>query len=219
MKFLRRVLIAVVVAVGVVVLAIAPFLVMTPRAPAHPGEVTTPAELDAYLEALVANETPPAIEVTVLKDGETVYSKAFGKSDVNGKTAAPDDVFHFWSVTKLFTATAVMQLAEDGKLSLDDPVTRHVPDFKTTNKSGAPVYITIRQLLDHTSGMKDLGPGDLLGWIHHLTDPPVDQASIVRDRMAAYKSLAEHPWQNWLIYQRRLHCARRCRAGRLRDDL
>ena len=60
-------------------------------------------------------------------------------------------------MTKLFTATAIMQPIEDGRCRLDDPVTKYLPDFKTASP-GAPADITIRQLLDHTSGMKNLGP-------------------------------------------------------------
>ena len=109
------------------------------------------------------------------------------------RPAAPDGVYHFWSVTKLFTATAVMQLVEDGRLQLDDPVTRYVPSFATVDRSGEPAAITVRQLLDHTSGMKNLAPTHLLGWIHHLEDPPVNQSALVAQRMAAYRSLASDP--------------------------
>lgn len=79
-------------------------------------------------------------------------------------------VYHWRSVTKLFTATAIMQLAEDGKFGLDDPVSRYLPAFTTMVKSGELTDITVRQLLDHTSGMKDLAPTALVGWIHHLGD-------------------------------------------------
>ena len=86
-----------------------------------------------------------------------------------------------------------MQLVEDGGLSLDDVVTKYLPDFKTVAPNGASVEITIRQLLDHTSGMKNLRPTHLVGWLHHLTDPPVSQTALVRDRMGAYRKLASRP--------------------------
>lgn len=109
------------------------------------------------------------------------------------RPAAPDGVYHFWSVTKLFTATAVMQLVEDGRLRLDDPVTKYVPAFAPVSRSGEPTTITVRQLLDHTSGMKNLAPTHLLGWIHHLGDPPVNQSALVAERMDAYRSLVSEP--------------------------
>ena len=107
--------------------------------------------------------------------------------------ATTDAVYHFWSVTKLFTATAVMQLVEDGKIGLDDPVTKYLPDFATVLPAGAPAAITIRELLDHSSGMKNLGPADLLGWIHHLGEPPVGETALVRERLGPYRTLASAP--------------------------
>ena len=175
------------------ILAAAPFVVLTPRAPKPAGGIDTVAQLEAYFNALVANETPPALAVTVVKDGAVIYAKAFGQADGPGaKAATPDTAFHFWSVTKLFTATAIMQLVEDGKVALDDPVAKYLPDFRTVfSRAAAP--ITIRQLLAHTSGMKNLGPFDLVGWIHHVEDPPVSQTAIVRDRMGRYSNLASQP--------------------------
>lgn len=185
-------LIALAVIVGVIVVA-APLFILTPRAPKPIGAIATQADLDAWLTALTANQTPPALDVTVLKNGRVVYARAFGMADASGqRPAAAGDVYHFWSVTKLFTATAVMALAEDGKLGLDEPVTRYLPDF-VTMFGGKPAPITVRQLLAHTSGMKNLGPGDLLGWIHHENEPPVSQTALVGGKMSAYRALAAAP--------------------------
>lgn len=157
---MRRVLWALAIIIGVIVILVAPFLLLTPRAPNPPADITGPDTIEAYLNAVVANQTPPAIDITVMKEGAIVYSKAFGVADgPSRRPATTDQVYHFWSVTKLFTATAVMQLVEDGKIGLDDPVTRFLPDFKTTAPSGAPADITIRQLLDHSAGMKNLEIG------------------------------------------------------------
>lgn len=164
-KALKRMLIALAVIIGVLVIAIAPFLFLAPRAPKPPASLSTVAELDAYLTALTAHETPPALDIVVMKDGAVVYSKAFGIADgIDRKPAAADGIYHYWSVTKLFTATAIMQLVEAGKISLDDPVTRYLPEFTTVDPSDAATEISLRQLLDHTSGMKNLGPMDLIGW-------------------------------------------------------
>jgi D-alanyl-D-alanine carboxypeptidase len=185
------------VIVGMVALAALPFVLFTPRAPKVPPGVATIETLDTYFRALTAGETPPALQILVLKDGKTAYQKSFGVVDPDSRRpASADDVYHFWSVTKLFTATAIMQLAEDGRLTLEDPVTRYVPEFQAVRGAGNPVTITVRQLLAHTSGMKNLGPADLLGWIHHLDDPPVSQSALVARRMAKYRFLAREPGQS-----------------------
>ena len=186
-------LVALAVIVGVIALLIAPFLLLTPKAPKLPPGVDTAEKLDAYLQSLVANETPPAIAVTVLKGGATIYAKAFGIADVAGKPVTPDSVFHFWSVTKLFTASAILQLAEDGKIALDDPVNKYLPEFQPVTKSGAPATVTIRQLLSHTSGMGDIAPTALFGWIHHLGEAGPGERAILRERMAAYAKLEREP--------------------------
>jgi CubicO group peptidase (beta-lactamase class C family) len=190
-RLVRRVLTAAGIILLVVVLALAPFALLTPRAP-KPGVIDSTDKLDAYLASLTANETPPAIEVAVVRNGRTIYDKAFGRRDAAGSAAQPGDIYHFWSVTKLFTATAILQLAEDGKIALDDAVAKYLPGFVTTF-GGAPAPITVRQLLAHTAGMKDLSPRDLFGWIHHLTDPAVSQTAIVSERMGAYRALATAP--------------------------
>jgi D-alanyl-D-alanine carboxypeptidase len=93
------------------------------------------AKLEAYLISLTSNETPPALDVVVMKNGSIAYSKAFGLADgPTHKVAKPDDVYHYWSVTKLFTATAIMQLVDDQRLSLDDLITKYLPEFRTTLK-------------------------------------------------------------------------------------
>jgi D-alanyl-D-alanine carboxypeptidase len=180
--------------VGAIVIAIVPFVILTPRPPKPPGMLDTVTKLDAYLGALTANATPPALDIVVMKNGSIVYSRAFGVADgPKRKAAKPDDVYHYWSVTKLFTATAVMQLVEDHKLSLNDPITKYLPEFRTTLTSGTAVDVTVRQLLDHTSGMQDLGLMDLIGWIHHLGDREINQVTLVGERMRRYQTLAAKP--------------------------
>jgi CubicO group peptidase (beta-lactamase class C family) len=93
--------------------------------------------------------------------GETVVRRAYGMADLEHDVPnTPDTIFEAGSVSKQFTAAAVVLLARDGKLSLDDPVRKYVaelPDF------GAP--ITIRQMLNHTSGLRDWGNlAGIAGW-------------------------------------------------------
>ena len=187
-------LIAFATTLGILVIAVVPFFLFTPRAPKAPDGIDSVDKLEAYLGTLTAHETPPALDIVVLKHGAIVYSKAFGLADGPPRRAAtPDGIYHFWSVTKLFTATAVMQLVEDGKLNLDDPVTKYLPSFSTISKSSAAAVITVRQLLDHTSGMKNLAPTDLVRWIHHLDDAAVNQTALVTEKLQPYRTLANEP--------------------------
>ena len=92
----------------------------------------------------------PAGSVRVVKNGKTIYEKALGYADLENKVAArTDHVFRIGSITKQFTAVAILQLAKDGKLALTDEITKFLPDYPTQGKK-----ITVEQLLNHTSGIK-----------------------------------------------------------------
>ncbi len=128
---------------------------------AHSGEVrpVPPSEIDA----LFANwtNTTPGCAVGVSAGGRIVLEKAYGTADLEHDVPnAPDTIFEAGSVSKQFTAMAVLLLAKDGKLSLDDPVRRYIPELP---EHGAA--ITIRQMLQHTSGLRDWGSvEDIAGW-------------------------------------------------------
>ncbi len=94
-------------------------------------------------------------------DGATVLNTAYGMADLEHNIALnPDSVFEPGSVTKQFTAAAVLLLAQDGKLSLDDPVKKYIPELPDYGST-----ITIRHLLNHTSGLRDWGEvADTAGW-------------------------------------------------------
>ena len=89
----------------------------------------------------------PSIAAAVKHDGELVWETAVGVADVQTKREATTDTqYRLGSITKTFTAAAIMQLREAGKLDLDDPLDRHV--------EGAAHQPTIRRLLSHTSGLQ-----------------------------------------------------------------
>lgn len=90
--------------------------------------------------------------VAVMVDGQLVYSEGFGMAD--REKSIPVDartLFNMGSISKVFTAAAIMLLVDDGRLALDDPVVKHLPDFRMAD----PRYrdITVRMLLDHSSGL------------------------------------------------------------------
>ncbi len=116
---------------------------------ASPGGLTGPA---ASIDRLLSESYPPGepgAAVRVAKAGVVLLEKGYGFADVERKLpATPETVFRLASVTKAFTGTAVLMLAERGAIALDDPVTKHLP-------SSPPAWrdVTVRHLLSHTSGL------------------------------------------------------------------
>src|SRR5690349_5201628 len=125
----------------------------SPRQPETGGaEATAPSseDIDAYVERLMARRHVPGASVAVVKDGKLVLSRGYGLANVElGVPATEDTVYQLASVTKTFTATAIMMLVQDGKLSLDDKITERLPDLPS-----AWAGVTVRHLLNHTSGIK-----------------------------------------------------------------
>jgi CubicO group peptidase (beta-lactamase class C family) len=112
------------------------------------------ARLDKVVDAAVAEQRVVGTVVLVARDGKVVYHRAAGLADREaGRPMREDAIFRFSSVTKPFVTAAVMKLVEDGALRLDDPVTKWLPDFKPKLADGSTPVITIRQLLNHTSGL------------------------------------------------------------------
>ena len=92
----------------------------------------------------------PGAAVIVVRDGKVILRKGYGRANMElGVPIEPDMVFRIGSLTKQFTAVAILMLAEQGKLSLDDDVTKFLPDYPTKGQK-----ITIEHLLIHTSGIK-----------------------------------------------------------------
>lgn len=121
-----------------------------PQQTAASSEAAKSAQVDS-LFAPLSQGTSPGAAVLIIHNGKTVYAKAYGFARLDTKEAiTPETAFDIASVSKQFTAMAVMVLAERGKLSLDDPITKFFPEF--------PAYaqtIKIRNLLTHTSGLVD----------------------------------------------------------------
>ena len=92
--------------------------------------------------------------VLVARDGETAYARAFGYADREaGLPTQLDTVFRYASLSKPIVSAAAMKLLEEGKLSLTDPVTKFLPDFRPKLPDGSEPTITIKHLLTHTSGL------------------------------------------------------------------
>ncbi len=138
-------------------------LTVTPAARAEPA--TAPAgryeaavrQLDALFAREVADKQLPALSVALVDGRTVVWAKGYGFADPAAKTpATADTVYRVGSVSKLFTALAVMRLVERGELDLDVPVTKYLPDFRPADPFGKPV--TLRHLLSHRSGLAREAP-------------------------------------------------------------
>jgi CubicO group peptidase (beta-lactamase class C family) len=87
--------------------------------------------------------------VLVAKDCTIMYKKSFGHASIEHNILnTPSTKYRIWSITKLFTATAVLMLHEIGQFDLDDPINKLLPEYPVLNK-----HITVRHLLTHTSGL------------------------------------------------------------------
>lgn len=122
------------------------------------------AELDAKIEAAMTAYRIPGVAVGVLAGG-TEYLRGYGVTTVDRPVPVDGDtLFRIGSTTKTFTGTAIMRLVDDGRIDLDAPVREYLPDFAVADPV-AGATVTVRQLLDHTSGwlgdfLQDFGRGD-----------------------------------------------------------
>jgi D-alanyl-D-alanine carboxypeptidase len=108
----------------------------------------------SWVEAQMAHQEQPGLSVGIVYDQEIVWSKGFGLADVAEKTpTTPQTIYRIASITKLFTATAIMQLRDAGLLQLDDPIKKHLTWFRMVEKHSDDPPITIRHLLTHTAGL------------------------------------------------------------------
>ena len=134
---------------------------LTAQAPGKPIVVANDPDVlgaerlfSAWLEGQIAYKGLPGVAVGVVSDQQLVWSKGFGFADVQAKRAmTPATLFRMASHSKLFTATAIMQLREQGKVRLDDPVSRHLPWFRLKPAGDDDGEVTIEQLLTHASGL------------------------------------------------------------------
>ena len=110
--------------------------------------------VDHYLNACREKNRVPGIAIAVVEGDKTVYLKGYGIADPSGRPATPQTPFLLGSTSKSFTALALLQLVEQGKLDLDAPVKKYLPWFSMRDGAAgrnASERITLRQLLHHTS--------------------------------------------------------------------
>jgi D-alanyl-D-alanine carboxypeptidase len=124
------------------------------------------AWLDDRISSALASSGAPSVSVAVVENGQVAYAKAFGKADIGENRAATASTrYAIGSVSKQFTAAALLLLAEQGKLSLNDKVGKYLSDLTQARE------VTIRELLSHTSGYEDYAPQDYMipAWSRPIT--------------------------------------------------
>jgi CubicO group peptidase (beta-lactamase class C family) len=166
-----------------------------PQSAAAAGQApAAPPSLEAQVDALFApwnSLNTPGAAVAVIKDGIVVYRKGFGSAQLEyGIPITPSTVFHVASVSKQFTAMAITMLEAAGKLSADDDYRKYLPEMPDFGTK-----VTIRNLLNHTSGIRDQWELLILsGW---RMDDVITQDHVL-DRLRRQKELNFAPGSRWL---------------------
>lgn len=155
-------------------------LALLTSAPTVTGQQSGPTDtaalahrLDVVIPRFLEVTGTPSVSVAVRRDGVSVLTRAWGLAHIESRRpAAPDMRYAIGSVTKQFCAAAILLLQEDGKLSLDDRVARHLPDVPHA------AQVTIRQLLNHTAGYDDYWPQ---AYLPHYLLKPADVPRIIKE--------------------------------------
>jgi CubicO group peptidase (beta-lactamase class C family) len=123
-------------------------------AQSFPLEQVDRDRIDAYIQSRMQTANIPGLALGVVYGDEVAYLKGYGIAAPDGRAVTPQTPFILGSTSKSFTALAVMQLVEAGKIDLDAPVTTYLPCFRT-NDAAASAPITVRHLLNQNSGLPD----------------------------------------------------------------
>jgi CubicO group peptidase (beta-lactamase class C family) len=171
---------------GALLLALALFTL-----PARAAGPVSASDLAAYADKLLSSVYPagqPGAAVLVQKDGQAVLRKGYGMANLElGVPVTPENVFEIGSITKQFTAAAILLLQERGQLRVEDPITKYLPDYPTHGQT-----ITIENLLTHTSGIPSYT--GLPEWYPHIREDmkPADLVALFKD-----KPLEFTPGEQW----------------------
>jgi CubicO group peptidase (beta-lactamase class C family) len=154
------------------------------------SDLTSSQTVDDYITAHMRADRIPGLAVAIVQDDQIVYLKGYGRADPSGRAVTPQTPFLIGSITKTFTALAVMQLAEAGRVELDAPVKLYLPWFRVADPD-ASAQITVRMLIDQTSGLPQLPTFVTWTWPN---DPDVLERHI---RLMANAKLAFPPGEGF----------------------
>ncbi len=145
------------------------------------------AKIDAAAEQVLDKTGVPSASVAIVEHGAIVYTHAYGKAKLDPPVdATPAMRYSIGSIPKQFTASAILLLEQEGKLSIDDPVSKYFPDLTRANE------VTIRMLLSHTSGYQDF-------WAEDYVMPPMLEATTAQHILDVWgkKPLDFDPGTQW----------------------
>ncbi|OYQ31156.1 serine hydrolase [Sandarakinorhabdus cyanobacteriorum] len=185
--------------IALALLLASPALAQTAPPPAaniaeNPDVAAATRLFSAWMEGQIAYRGLPGVAVGVVHDQQLVWSKGFGFADVASKRPMTADTrFRIASNSKLFAAIAILQLREQGKLRLDDPVVKHLPWFTMKPAGPDDGPITIEQLLSHSSGMQREA-GD--HWSSFDFPTEAQLKALMQDRQAAFPPQTRWKYSN-----------------------
>lgn len=131
-------------------------------------------EVDEYVRAFINKLNIPGLSLAVVRDGRLVKAAGYGLANLElNAPATPETVYEIGSITKQFTAEAILLLVEEGKLGLDDTLSKHLDGLPT-----AWQLLTLRQLLTHTSGLKDWEAAHALSLRHEYNRRRIHQVDV-----------------------------------------
>jgi CubicO group peptidase (beta-lactamase class C family) len=157
----------------------AALLVLGATAPADAAasEPSAPADaIDRFVQAWMSANGVPGLALAVTRDTQVIHLRGYGDAG-DGRPVTPDSQFLVGSLSKSFTALAVLQLAEAGRIDLDAPVAAYLPGFTVADRAQAR-RITVRMLLNQTSGMADAG----------FPEMTLPQPTTIADRVASLRA-------------------------------
>ncbi len=155
--------------------------VLSPGVVHPPEKVESIKDVLAYVEEMVADETPPSLNITIIKNGNVVFNEGFGTADRFNKIKTnKETVYHLWSQTKLLTAVAIFKLIEQKKLTLDTEVSSLLPYFSPVGGDQKTYKVTVAQLLNHSSGLHDFIYNGGMGMVHLHGEPSINQTELLK---------------------------------------
>jgi D-alanyl-D-alanine carboxypeptidase len=154
-----------------------------------PDSTTLRSRLDSIVRAALVDLPLASASVAILRGQDTLLLTAQGYADLENRVpASPSTVYRIGSITKQFTAAAILQQVDRGAIRLDDDVAKYVPEYSSRGKR-----VTIRQLLNHTSGIKDISDlGDAFSRTLRVDVPQKDVLALIRDQPFNFE-----PGSNW----------------------
>jgi CubicO group peptidase (beta-lactamase class C family) len=152
--------------------------------------------LDAVLEKLIAERHIPGLAIAIQQGDTRLHEGYYGYANLEHQVKVnPETVFEIASVTKLFTAQAVLHLAEEKQLQLDDPVAKHVTNLPPTWNA-----VTIRHCLAHQSGIPNYTSIDRYWELQRVSKPPHEVLDLVRDLPLSFTPGSRHSYDNTGFY-------------------